>query len=534
MLSILKSRTVWLVTIFMMLLAVLYYPSYDWLISNDWAREDYNYCYLIPFVILYLIWEKKRQWFNEPSIPSRGGLLVMLPAILLFWFGELAGEIFSSYISSWLLIVGLLWLHTGWHKIRVMAFPLFVSLFLFPLPHFINTKLTFNLKLISSEIGVKMIQLLGMSAYREGNIIDLGFTQLQVVDACSGLRYLIPLFLMGVLVAYFYRAALWKRLIIAFSAIPLSIITNSLRISLTAILYPSLGPAAAEGFFHDFSGWAIFMISLAVLLAEIWVLRKILPRPGEGFIRMKKAADSNEKVESENLEKHDLVPETKKAGIIFAQPQFIVGVAILVATIALHSFIDFREKPPVSRPVSQFPLVVGEWEGKRQFLDQQFIDVLQFSDYTSIDYAKQGSPPVNIYVAYYESQRKGRMIHSPETCLPGSGWIFNQAGTMTIPLSGKNSSSITVMRAIMEKSGSRQLVYFWFNQRGRILTNAYQMKIYNFWDALVKKRTDGALIRIITPVTSAEKIEDAEKRLQSFMRDIMPLLNEYIPTMPGN
>jgi EpsI family protein len=137
-------------------------------------------------------------------------------------------------------------------------------------------------------------------------------------------------------------------------------------------------------------------------------------------------------------------------------------------------------------------------------------------------------------VAYYESQRKGRSIHSPETCLPGSGWIFNQAGTMTIPLSGKNSSSITVMRAIMEKSGSRQLVYFWFNQRGRILTNAYQMKIYNFWDALVKKRTDGALIRIITPVTSAEKIEDAEKRLQSFMRDIMPLLNEYIPTMPGN
>jgi EpsI family protein len=85
------------------------------------------------------------------------------------------------------------------------------------------------------------------------------------------------------------------------------------------------------------------------------------------------------------------------------------------------------------------------------------------------------------------------------------------------------------MRALMEKSGNRQLVYFWFNQRGRILTNAYELKMYNFWDALVKKRTDGALIRLISPVVSSERIEDADTRLQSFLGEIMPLLNQYIP-----
>jgi exosortase D (VPLPA-CTERM-specific) len=323
-------------------------------------------------------------------------------------------------------------------------------------------------------------------------------------------------------------------LIIVFSTIPLSIITNSLRITLTAILYPSLGPAAAEGFFHDFSGWAIFMVSLAVLLGEIWVLRKILPRPGEGFIKIKRAAQGSNKVNWKNLGENDLPLETKKARILFTQPQFIVAIAILVATLTIHSIVDFREKTPISRPISQFPLVVGGWEGKRQFLDQIFIDVLQFSDYSSIDYSKQNSLPVSMYVAYYESQRKGGVIHSPETCLPGSGWIFNQAGTRTIPLSGRNPSSITVMRAIMEKSGNRQLVYFWFNQRGRILTNPYQMKIYNIRDALVLKRTDGALIRMITPVASVEKIEDADNRLQSFIREVMPLLNEYIPTSSGD
>jgi exosortase D (VPLPA-CTERM-specific) len=532
--SILKSRAFWYGAIYAVLLGGMYYATYSWLILHDWPREDYNYCYLIPFVLVYLIWEKKNQWLKESSIRSWGGLLVLLPGVLLLLFGELAGEIFSSYISSWLLIIGLLWLHAGWKKIKIMAFPLFVSLFLFPLPNFINTKLTFNLKLISSEIGVKIIHLLGMSAYREGNIIDLGFTQLQVVDACSGLRYLIPLFLMGVLVAYFYRAAFWKRLIIVISTIPLSIITNSLRIALTAILYPFMGPAAAEGFFHDFSGWAIFMVSLAALLAEIWILGKIMPQPGEGLIKKKGTDEDSHKVDSENQENNNLPWETKNARSFFTQPQFVIAVAILTVTIAIYSIVDFREKTPISRPISQFPLVVEGWEGKRQFLDKQFIDVLQFSDYTSIDYSKKGNSAVNLYVAYYESQRKGRSIHSPETCLPGGGWIFNQAGTRTIPLSGKNSSSITVMRAIMEKSGNRQLIYFWFNQRGRIMTNPYQMKIYNFRDALLMKRTDGALIRVISPVASSEKIEDADKRLQSFMREIMPLLNEYIPTVSGD
>ena len=532
--SIITLRDLWYGAVYMPLIAIIYYSSYAWLVGRDWSSEDYNYCYLIPFVLAYLIYGKRGEWIKETSIQSWSGLFVLLPGVFLFWFGELAGEYFSLYISSWLLIIGLLWMHTGWKKTRIMAFPFFVSLFLFPLPNFINTKLTFNLKLISSEIGVKIIQLLGMSAYREGNIIDLGFTQLQVVDACSGLRYLIPLFLMGVLVAYFYRAALWKKLVIVFSTIPLSIITNSLRIALTAILYPSLGPAAAEGFFHDFSGWAIFMVSLAALLAEIWILEKVLPRPGEGFIKKKGAAEISDKVDSKNQEKNDLPLETKNARKFFAQPQFIVAVSILSASLAIHSIVDFREKIPINRPISQFPLIIGGWEGKRQFLDQKFIDALQFSDYTSIDYSKLGSLPVSIYVAYYESQRKGRSIHSPETCLPSSGWIFNQAGTRTIHLSEKNSSSITVMRAIMEKSGNRNLVYFWFNQRGRILTNPYQMKIYNFWDALVKKRTDGALIRVIAPISSVEKIEDADKRLQSFVREILPLLNEYIPTVSDN
>jgi len=531
MMSLVRLRTMVQGFLFGSLLVTLYYSAYVRLIGYDWAREDYNYCYLIPFVVLYLIWEKKDKWFIEASVLSWGGLLALLPGILLFWIGELAGEFFALYISSWLVVTGLLWGQVGGKKLKIMAFPLFTALFLFPLPTFINTKLTFNLKLLSSEIGIKLIQFFGMSAYREGNIIDLGFTQLQVVDACSGLRYLIPLFLMGVLVAHYYRSALWKRVVIVFSSIPLSIITNSLRIAATALLYPFLGRAAAEGFFHEFSGWVIFMASFGVMLFEIWILRRIMPRPDEHF--MGKQGASLTSAEKDHPELAETIPSAMmSARAFFLQPQFVVFLSLLVITAGVHSVVDVREKQPVSRPFNTFPLHVGEWEGTRQVLDRMFTDTLEFTDYTLINYAKRNSPPINLYVAYYESQRKGKSIHSPETCLPGSGWCFTQAGTVAVLLSGGNQP-FSVMRALMEKNDQKQLVYFWFNERGRTLTNAYEMKIYNLLDALTKRRTDGALIRVITPISSLERVEDADRRLQSFINDIAPALNEFIPGSPA-
>ena len=523
--QLVKSRIVWQAVLYGLFLSFMYYSSYAWLIGHDWARADYNYCYLIPFLLLYFVREKRKQWSQEPSVPSWNGFLILLAGVFLYLVGELAGEFFTLYVSSWFVVTGLLWMHVGRKKLATMAFPVFLSLFLYPLPHYLNTKLTFNLKLISSELGVSMIQLLGMSGYREGNIIDLGFTQLQVVDACSGLRYLLPLVLMGILMAYFYKASLWKRTIIVLSAVPLSIVTNSLRIALTAFLYPSLGPAAAEGFFHDFSGWVIFMASFGALLVEIRILRNILPRPGEYFMRDKDAARTDREP-AERLETDERA--VKKTNVSFSRRYFIAAASILVISMGMHAVIDFKEKKPVSRPFDKFPLVIGEWQGTRQFLDQQSIDTLEFTDYTYINYSKQNSPPVNIYVAYYESQRKGKSIHSPETCLPGSGWCFRQAGRVTIPLSGENPF-FPVMRALMEKDDSTELVYFWFDQRGRILTNAYEMKIYNFWDALTKKRTDGALVRVITPISPSEKAEDADKRLRLFIKEITPTLNEFIP-----
>ena len=134
---------------------------------------------------------------------------------------------------------------------------------------------------------------------------------------------------------------------------------------------------------------------------------------------------------------------------------------------------------------------------------------------------------MNFYSAYYETQRKGESTHSPETCLPGSGWEFREAGDAAVP--SANGSKMTVKRAFIENAGAKQLTYYWFQQRGRILRNLYELKIYGFWDALTRRRTDGALVRLITPVYANEELRDAEARLQGFTKEIVPLLDEYIP-----
>lgn len=144
-----------------------------------------------------------------------------------------------------------------------------------------------------------------------------------------------------------------------------------------------------------------------------------------------------------------------------------------------------------------------------------------------VNYRNLRGEDIDFYVAYYESQRKGETTHSPETCLPGSGWNFEQSGMARIPVG--NDRVMEVNRAFMEKNGSRQLIYFWFPQRGRILKSLYEVKLYSSWDALVRQRTDGALVRIITPISGAEQVEEAEARLQGFTHKMAPVLKGFLP-----
>ncbi len=510
--------------IYILLLAGIYFSTFSWLVNKDWTRGDYSYGVLIPFIVLYLLWEKKDRFFSESSEPTWYGFILFLPGIMLFWVGKLAGEFFILYFSCWLIIAGLCWINFGMEKIKVIAFPLFFSLTMFPLPNFINVKITLKLKLISSKFGVILMRMWGMSAFREGNVIDLGFTKLQVVDACSGLRYLFSMIVLSILIAYFYRGRLWKKLTVIISSVPLTIFSNSLRIALTGILAEKFGQKMITGFFHEFEGLLIFMITLGTMLLEIWIMDRLFPEVQLKIKHMYLNDDpfSIEKPENENAGKTGRLNRPASGLSVF-----FASIILLCTTFALAHGVSFRKDIPMKQSFCNFPMKIGKWKGVKLSMEQRFIDVLDFTDYVMADYQDNSGKVVNFYAAYYKSQQKGASIHSPATCLRGGGWRFTRAGRAELSLS--SGKTMPVNRAVIEKGSIRQICYYWFPSRGRILTNAYEMKFFNFWDALTRHRTDGALIRVITLVYPDEDVKTAENRMHRFIKELIPVLKQFLP-----
>ncbi len=494
-----------------LLFVILYQPVYG-VMWQWWQRDDYNHCMFVPMIVLYLIWEKRTELGRLPSCRSWLGAVPLFLGIACYWLGELGGEFYVIYLSSWLVMFGATLIYLGWRKLKVILFPLVFLIAMFPFPNFINNNLTFKLKLVSSQLGVQMLQLYGLSAYREGNVIDLGFTQLQVVDACSGLRYFLPLIVLGIILAYFFKAPWWKRLLLVLAAVPVSIITNSLRIASVGVLYQYMGAKAAEGFFHDFSGWLIFMASLAMLLLFMVLLKRL---PG----KLKTDEPTASPAASGST-------PAKPVGKSFSYA-LVVPVLLLASTIAVSAKVDFREKVPLKATFASFPEQMAEWRGSRQVMEKIYIDELGLSDYVILDYRNTAGRQINFYTAYNASQSKGKSTHSPMSCLPGNGWEFKESTKIAIPLA--NGATLTVNRAMVEKNAERQLTYYWFPQRGRVLHNLFELKLYAFWDALTKQRTDGALVRIMTPLAVSESAKDADARLAAFVRDISPVLGQFIP-----
>ncbi|NOT85614.1 MAG: EpsI family protein [Methylococcaceae bacterium] len=178
-----------------------------------------------------------------------------------------------------------------------------------------------------------------------------------------------------------------------------------------------------------------------------------------------------------------------------------------------------------------FPLKIIDWQGVEVGMEQKFVDRLKLDDYIIANYARPTDKnPVNFYVAYYNSQQTADSAHSPKTCIPGDGWQVGDFEQKAIPaLKMPDGQPLLVNRVVISKGESKQLVYYWFQQRGRIITNEYLVKWFLLWDSLTKNRTDGALVRLVIPLNGTESVEQGDQALEAFIQAGIPLLKEYVP-----
>ena len=498
-------------------LGFLFYDGLVAVVKNWLGSEEYSHGLLIPPIVLFLIWQRKDLIERIPFQTSWTGVGVVVLGLAGFFVGELTQIFIVINYAFVIVLMGVLWSFMGWKAFKLILVPLIMLFFTIPLPNFLYNNLSSQLQLISSEIGVWFIRLFDISVYLEGNVIDLGNYKLQVVEACSGLRYLFPLMTLGFIAAYFFKGAFWKRAVIFLSSIPITILMNSLRIGMIGVTVEYWGVAAAEGMLHDFEGWVVFMACTAVLVLEMWVLAHV------GSERMPLREAFGLEFPAETPEGAEVRSRKPSAGII------VSGIMIVASLVGVNFLSQRADIIPQRTDFSAFPLKIDGWTGTRGTIEQIYLDALNLTDYVEADFVNDARERVNFYVAYYESQKKGAGIHSPRNCLPGGGWRIEDLSQPTLEDVTVSDVPLRVNRVVIKQGDYTQLVYYWFKQRDRLMTNEYVLRGYLLWDALTRSRTDGALIRLTTVVPLGEDIQKADERLTAFAKVVTGPLEPFVP-----
>jgi exosortase D (VPLPA-CTERM-specific) len=484
-----------------------------------WSTPEYSHGPIIPLVSAFLFLRELRRWPPGTALPDRWpGAALILTALLLGIFGNLVQipDLVNYALILW--IGGLVLTGLGWADGRRHWAPVLHLIFMLPLPQFVYWKLSVFLQGISSELGVRIVALMGVPVYLDGNIIDLGVYQLQVAEACSGLRYLFPILSFSYLFAILYRGPVWHKAVLLIAAAPLTVAMNAVRIGVIGVLVDSYGIGQAEGFLHVFEGWVIFLACIAILFAMAVVLQRFSPHPA----RLADVIDL----------------DTSGFAAILARLPGIAASRGLAAAAVLSAAVTavFLLAPPPARlvpdrdPFLLFPRDLAAWSGIPRPLEPEVAAVLGADDYINASFAAPGEASfVNLFVAYYDRQTEGSGIHSPAVCLPVGGWEVASITRHRVETGITPYAGFEVNRTVILKGNERQLVYYWFEQRGRRMTNDYLAKASVVWDSLTRGRSDGALVRLVTPIAPGEDEAAAEARMLRFLNLALTRLPRFVP-----
>lgn len=515
-----KFQTLWKPFLVALALAFVYATVLVKLGRDWWTDENYSHGLLVPFVIGYIVWlefdELKRSAKNSPLW---FGITVIVSALFLLLLGILGAELFTQRISFVLMLAGIVIYFFGAKILYKLVVPFALLILSIPIPSIIFNKIAFPLQIWASQIAVWGIRVFEVPSIRKGNIIELlpkGATQivaLEVVEACSGIRSLMTLVTLALILSYFTRGKskktahdwlgftkdfdFWRAVILMLSAIPIAILTNAARVTATGVLTYHYGKHTAEGAWHEFSGWLVFLGAFILLMLVNLVLKKVHHRVAENAEEINQSSKVEDQISEPAL-------STQHSALITYQTVSLV-IALFLGGIFINWFEQRAELQTVRRPLREIPVELGTW--RQAGTDTRFSEgtesVLRTTDYVMRDYLSSTGRGANLYVGYYASQRTGATYHSPQNCLPGSGWEMKNPELVEIKT--PSGSEFAANRYIVQNGDHRQILIYWYEGRGRATASEYRDKVYTVLDSIFRQRSDGAMVRIMTPVGDNEK-----------------------------
>jgi exosortase D (VPLPA-CTERM-specific) len=501
------------IAILALLFLAAYYVPLKSMATIWWNNEDYSYGFLIPIMSAYLLWEKRKIINRIPINPTWSVLPVLVIFVLLSLYGILGSSGNISMPAVPILIILFVGFCFGIEIVKELIMPLGFLFLMVPVPAIFERYLGLHLKSISTNLGGAFIGLFNIPVFVSGNIIDLGVTQLQVVDACSGMRYIFPLLGVGILYAYFFERVMWKRILCVLVTLPMGVLFNALRIGITGILTNKFGAKVSQGFFHDFSGWVIFLFAIAMLFVFSRLLSALSPKTSLS----KRPFDPKP------------TPHSMAAGDVKTTRALLTASIILVCVAGLSLSTSALPAMNIQGGIDEFPLTIGKWRGSHEAVNPVIVKESGAEEAFS-GYFRDGSgKTVSLYMGYRSTAflANENFFHSPTVCMPSSGWAEQDVKRRTIsdvPYFDK----LSVMTMVIEKEGIRQLVYFWFQTKDEATHDKNINRFHLSLHALRRDNTYDLFMRPITLIQSTEKIEDAEKRLDGFVREMMPILLQFL------
>jgi exosortase len=260
-----------------LVVTAIYYKVVGKLVMDWYTNPDFSHGFLVAPFAAFLIWDKRKVLRNTPVQQTWSGLWLILAAIFVLFLGVYGAELFLSRLSLVMLLGGIVWTLFGRAMLREVRFAILVLLLAIPIPAVLFNQITFPLQLLASRMASALLPLFGVPVLRDGNIIQLPSMQLEVAEACSGIRSLMSLFAVAVFYGYFLESSTWRRVLLALASIPIAVFANAARIVGTGLCVQYWNPDKAVGFFHEFSGWLMFIISLCCLYLLHSLMRLKIP-----------------------------------------------------------------------------------------------------------------------------------------------------------------------------------------------------------------------------------------------------------------
>ena len=505
----------WQAVALLLLLSLLYAGILARLFTQWMNDKNFQHGIFVPAFALFVVWKNRNKLKSIEPAPSWTGLFLMVVGLATLMLGEFGAELFLSRVSLLILLAGLIVLFHGWALFRAVLFPWAILILMIPIPVIVFQKVTFPLQILASKLASTLLPMLGVVVHREGNVIELAAMKLEVVAACSGIRSLLSLLTLSIIYGYLMEDRNWVRVLLAIASIPIAVVANSFRIVGTGLLVQYWNPDKAEGFFHLFEGWLIFVVSLIML----FLLHGLIVRVwGKGGHEVSVVRPQRERIDTA------ITGRRRAAGLRFAIVALLMG-----GTALLMQARSNNEVFPPREALSSLPNQLGPWVGEDLIIDQQTLDILGSGEFLHRSYEDptQPQPWIDLLIAYFPSQKAGDTIHTPNHCLQGEGWVPIQR--KVVQLSRPDGSTFPANRYITSKAGERELVIYWFQAHNRAVASEYRAKYYLVTDSIRMNRSDGALVRLITPMYNQESPEAAQARLLSLGNQIIPQLNRYIP-----